>query len=490
MKSPFTLTLSFFILSISVISQDVGKIYGLNFANSSLRLATVNPNNGVVDIISSTELSQDQFSSGNSDLNPNDNYYHYVRFGQIITANIETGQIVFESTLFCEDQPIGPVQGISNIAYNWADSTLYGLVHYDQELTFAKVDFVTGEITIISEGPITNDQYSSGVSDIDPIEGRYFYLRANRIITIDISTGEILQNEPIFNPNGAVQAITNIAYDWLSNVIYGINFVSSTWDNNGNTITQAELKLAAINPNDGTVVILSPQPLSPDQFSSGVSDIDPVNQKYYYIRANRIYSVDIVTGELVESAPLSNPNDAVAPITNIEVYNDKDSQPNPNANFEENESINEFWFKNISNYAREVYWDFGDGETSEKRHPEHTFQEPGTYEVTLSVVSLSGEEHSYTKSITVDGILSTNSLNLDGLKVYPNPASDELFIHFENGKTIKNIRVYDSSGRLILNREKAFTRSSKIDLSNLESGLYTLALYGEGETTTRRIVVE
>jgi len=490
MKSLYTLTFLAILTHLTVFSQESGQIFGLNFTDSSLRLATVNPENGDVEVISETEMSGDEFGSGNSDINPIDGYYHYVRFGQIITADLNTGEVVYDPSLFCETQAISPVQGISNIAYNWIDSTLYGLVHYDEELSFAKVDFISGEITIISDGPISSDQYYSGVSDIDPIGGRYFYLRTNRIITIDIETGEVLDNEPMFNPNDAVLPITNIAYDWLSDVVYGLNFVGSEWDNNGNETASAQLRLAAINPTTGFVAVLSEAPLSPDEFSNGVSDIDPVNQKYYYIRANRIYSVDIVTGELSISSSLSNPNNAISPITNIGVFKDKDSQPAPIANFEDHSNENEFWFKNVSEYAREVFWDFGDGETSEKRHPEHSYQEPGTYEVTLTVTSLSGEEHSYTKIITVDGILSVSASDESMFRVYPNPAMNELFIDLAEVSESASIEFYDLNGRLVLRRDIKDGNSSKVDISSLDSGLYTLLLSKEGEVYKRRIVVE
>ncbi|MDX1611343.1 MAG: PKD domain-containing protein, partial [Candidatus Thermoplasmatota archaeon] len=46
-------------------------------------------------------------------------------------------------------------------------------------------------------------------------------------------------------------------------------------------------------------------------------------------------------------------------------------------------------------------WDFGDGNTSTDQHPSHTFTEPGTYAVNLTVEDLQGAEHSRIHEVTV-----------------------------------------------------------------------------------------
>jgi chitodextrinase len=46
-------------------------------------------------------------------------------------------------------------------------------------------------------------------------------------------------------------------------------------------------------------------------------------------------------------------------------------------------------------------WDFGDGTTSTEVHPSHTFEQPGTYEVTLTVTDNDGNIYSKTVSVTV-----------------------------------------------------------------------------------------
>lgn len=122
-----------------LVAQQAGDIFGVNFTTGTLKLASVNPDNGIVKIINEEPLSGDQFTSGNSDMNPNEGLYHYVRNGQMITADIVTGEVLYEPVLTCASQEINPIIPISNIAYNFIDSTIYGLVHFNQSLSFAKV---------------------------------------------------------------------------------------------------------------------------------------------------------------------------------------------------------------------------------------------------------------------------------------------------------------------------------------------------------------
>ncbi len=65
------------------------------------------------------------------------------------------------------------------------------------------------------------------------------------------------------------------------------------------------------------------------------------------------------------------------------------------------------------------------------------------------------------------------------LKVYPNPASDELII--QSDEELKSIELYDFSGRLIHLEDGIEVMIKRIDVSALPSGLYTLRLMIRGQ---------
>ena len=50
-------------------------------------------------------------------------------------------------------------------------------------------------------------------------------------------------------------------------------------------------------------------------------------------------------------------------------------------------------------------WDFGDGDTSESRKPAHTFEHPGTYNVTLEVSDDKNNVSSFSDVIVAEGTL-------------------------------------------------------------------------------------
>jgi len=63
-----------------------------------------------------------------------------------------------------------------------------------------------------------------------------------------------------------------------------------------------------------------------------------------------------------------------------------------------------------------------------------------------------------------------------GLKVYPNPVSDILFIESENFNTIK---LYDMLGRKIL--AQSVNDKTEINISHLPNGIYIVAVFSEGK---------
>ncbi|MEO0778494.1 MAG: hypothetical protein AAF146_18150, partial [Bacteroidota bacterium] len=87
--------------------------------------------------------------------------------------------------------------------------------------------------------------------------------------------------------------------------IYGLNFVNSS------------LQFARLDPTSGAVNILSNGPISPDQFSQGVADFDPITKSYFYIRgiANNAELIqdNAPSGQLIRRVTIDNPNGAVTP---------------------------------------------------------------------------------------------------------------------------------------------------------------------------------
>ena len=84
---------------------------------------------------------------------------------------------------------------------------------------------------------------------------------------------------------------------------------------------------------------------------------------------------------------------------------------------------------------------------------------------------------------------------LNGVKVYPNPAKDELFIHFVKvGENVENIQVIDLNGRVLFEKKPNLNTENsdlKIPTASFSSGIYLLKVQDfNGNAQTSRFVVE
>jgi hypothetical protein len=80
--------------------------------------------------------------------------------------------------------------------------------------------------------------------------------------------------------------------------------------------------------------------------------------------------------------------------------------------------------------------------------------------------------------------VSTDSqLAYKELDTYPNPVQNILTV--ENYKNLKNIRIYSSTGQLVIE-----TKGDKIDFSDLSNGIYILQVFTDKDILTKKIIKE
>lgn len=151
-------------------------------------------------------------------------------------------------------------------------------------------------------------------------------------------------------------------------------------------------------------------------------------------------------------------------------------------------------FKNNNKYASSWEWDFDDGNQAFVQNPEHKYTDVGTYNVTVTVTH-DGCTVSTTREVVVDKVLSTPSISPKGggLKVYPNPAKDEITIAL-NSKMLVNpkIEIYSLEGKIVYS-EKLKVKSEKtiVNLNKLSKGIYLVKLFDNNkEISSEKIVVE
>lgn len=78
---------------------------------------------------------------------------------------------------------------------------------------------------------------------------------------------------------------------------------------------------------------------------------------------------------------------------------------------------------------------------------------------------------------------------IEGLSIYPNPASNgHQYIYISSKKKLnKNVKVYNALGRQILSRMLV---DKALDISGLNTGIYILKISENNITETRKLVIK
>ena len=102
---------------------------------------------------------------------------------------------------------------------------------------------------------------------------------------------------------------------------------------------------------------------------------------------------------------------------------------------------------------------------------------------TLIVTDNNG--NSVDSTFTVDNVVSVSSANFKEFNMYPNPATSILNI---KGEYLISTTIYDINGRAVLQTDLQNTEA--IDISNLESGVYTVNIHSEKGEYVQKLIIQ
>ncbi|MBY0487554.1 MAG: T9SS type A sorting domain-containing protein [Flavobacteriaceae bacterium] len=83
--------------------------------------------------------------------------------------------------------------------------------------------------------------------------------------------------------------------------------------------------------------------------------------------------------------------------------------------------------------------------------------------------------------------LKTNQNSIAGLSIFPNPVKNGIFYINTNANAERTVTVFDVLGKQVLNTT---TAESAINVNSLTSGVYMVKISEEGNTATRKLVIE
>ena len=147
-------------------------------------------------------------------------------------------------------------------------------------------------------------------------------------------------------------------------------------------------------------------------------------------------------------------------------------------------------FTNLSQYASNWDWDFGDGSYSTDENPVHTYLNSGLYTVMLISSGSTGFAN-YSEEITIT--LSVESISTKGeIIIYPNPCSDFINISIKDNQSILTVEIYNVDGKLVkvINYNDDLNTTQTIDIKNMTKGKYFLKFCSENGIYSASFVVK
>ena len=134
-------------------------------------------------------------------------------------------------------------------------------------------------------------------------------------------------------------------------------------------------------------------------------------------------------------------------------------------------------------------WDFNDDGITDsyEQNPEWTFDTSGDYSISLTA-SKAGFTDKELKNdyITANAVVNaTKDIKTDDWNVYPNPAIDFIQI---TGNNITWVTIYDISGNLVAKVPANNETNIRLDINDLEAGLYFTKISGKEKNMVSRFV--
>lgn len=121
------------------------------------------------------------------------------------------------------------------------------------------------------------------------------------------------------------------------------------------------------------------------------------------------------------------------------------------------------------------HYEFIEGTSAASFEPILRFLQAGTYDISLTATNAGGS-HTLMRQDYINVALNMsieNPASSDALKVFPNPATNS--IRIESESTIKQLEIFDLSGRLMMTHSpQSKLQSFTLDISALNPGVYTL----------------
>lgn len=182
-------------------------IYGIRQQSNGLFFVSFDPTNGQLTTISNQPIAQAIHHAGDATIDTATHTFYLpwgTRNSMLAAIDITTGQA---QTVMVND-PLTNVHTIArilNVQFNHTDGFIYGLHFSTGALRFVKMDPSTGQVSLVSNGPISGDMFQVGNCTFDEQNQVYYYTRVpwgqSELVAVDVPTGQVLAAPMIQAPN-------------------------------------------------------------------------------------------------------------------------------------------------------------------------------------------------------------------------------------------------------------------------------------------------
>jgi len=113
-----------------------------------------------------------------------------------------------------------------------------------------------------------------------------------------------------------------------------------------------------------------------------------------------------------------------------------------------------------------------------------------TWNVETNDIELPTYKFDNLKVTALNQILSTEEVHSNQFNLYPNPAKDVVVITNQENKAVKQIKIYDVTGKLIDTQNFDNKTEIQFTVENLTSGIYLLHLKTNEGTAVKKLIVQ
>ncbi len=180
------------------------------------------------------------------------------------------------------------------------DSTNSAMNLDSTQIKLGRLEPNSGAVVSIGNSPLNQTPSLSGAA-LDPYKNTYTFIGGIGINTLDVATGNIINQIPINYPD-TDSYFDNIRFNNSDSTVYGL----LRRINSDSTIsaTLSEIYLAKINSQTGVISKISSSSVA-QGFSYSGSAIDPYQMVYYFSVGSNLVGLDIYNGSIHSNVPIT-----------------------------------------------------------------------------------------------------------------------------------------------------------------------------------------